>query len=330
MVTSHDVAREAGVSQSTVSRVLNGRQLVSDEARTRVLEALDRLGYVPNASAKSMRTLKAGAIGIVASDLANPYFPRLLDALTKEARTRDLNVIVWNDDDPRAPMAQAGVASRSVDGIIFAAARENTVGVELLADRGFPVVLVNRAWPGSRVDQVTSDHEASGYSAADYFLRRDRVRLAAIFGPRDTFASPARERGFRKRVDEAGVIVPGDRWIVGETTYEHGRDATRRLIDAQQLPEAIFCSADVIAFGAIGALREAGLRVPEDVWVMGNDGLPMSEWQPFDLTTHRQPVESIARSGMDALVSRLSGSTVPPQRIIIPTELIVRGSTDHA
>ena len=330
MVTSHDVARAAGVSQATVSRVLNGNSRVTPEVRDRVQAALDELGYVPNASARAMRMAKSGTVGIVTSELLNPYVPRLLDAFSTEARERGLSVLLWNDDDPRAAMAQEGVSSGSVDGVIFTAAKQTTVGVDILAKNGIPVLLANRASGDSAVDQVTSDHEGSGYSAANYFLSHDRTDLATVFGPRDTFSSPARERGFRRRLDEAGVSVADERWLVGETSYEHGWDSAMRIAEQRPLPSAVFCSADLIAFGAISAFHHLGIRVPDDLWVMGNDGLPMSAWEPFDLTTHRQPIDEIARLGMDRLVARMGGEADEPQRIVIPTELIVRGSTANA
>jgi LacI family transcriptional regulator len=151
-----------------------------------------------------------------------------------------------------------------------------------------------------------------------------------VFGPRDTFSSPARERGFRRRLDEVGIVIPDERWLVGETSYEHGWDSAMRIIDQGALPAAVFCSADLIAFGAISAFRHRGIRIPDDLWVMGNDGLPMSAWEPFDLTTHRQPIDEIARLGMERLVARMGGDADAPQRIVIPTDLIVRGSTAHA
>lgn len=328
-VTSYDVARAAGVSQATVSRVLNGNTQVSPAIRERVLEQLEILSYVPNASAQSMRTAKANAIGIVASEILNPYFPRLLDALTREARDLGLNVLLWNDDDPDAPMAQSGAAAGTVDGIIFATVRENTRAVERLAARGFPVVVVNRGRANSTVDCVSSDHESSGYAAADYFIRNGKRNLAAVFGPRDTFASPARESGFRGRLSESQIIVPPDRWLIGETTYEHGCHAAELLLRSGVLPDAVFCSADIIAFGLINTLRANGVHVPDDLWVMGNDDLPMSEWGPFDLTTHRQPIDEIAQEGLKMLVERIDGDQSDPRRTLLSTELIVRGSTDY-
>ncbi len=330
MVTSHDVARAVGVSQSTVSRVIRGSGRVSPDVRARVLRAIDELGYVPNAQAKAMRSASSSAIGVVTAELLNPYVPRLLDAITHEARRRGLNILLWNDDDPTAPMAQVGVSSGLVDGVLFTAARESTTGAELLARRGVPVVLANRAPADGPFDSVTTDHDSAGYNAAAYFLQHGHDDIAAIFGPRDTYSSPAREAGFRRRLAEAGLVVPSHRWLVGETSYQHGWESAERLIAAQEVPRALFCSADLIAFGAISALRRHGLRVPDDLWVMGNDGLPMSAWDPFDLTTHRQPIEEIAAGGMAQLISRMSGETGAPVHQRLSTELIVRGSTAHA
>jgi LacI family transcriptional regulator len=294
-----------------------------------VLRALDELNYVPNASAKSMRTARSGTVGIVAAEILNPYFPILLDAFTRAARDRGLGVLLWNDADPEAPTARQAVAARAVDGVIFAAARNNLAAIEALSAQGVPVILANRAPADIGADQVTSDHERAGRDAAGYLLARGHADLAAIFGPRDSFASPARERGFRTRLEESDVHVPDERWLVGETGYEHGRASAERLLATGRLPAAVYCSADIIAFGVLSALKDAGVRVPEDVWVMGNDDLPMSSWSTFDLTTFRQPVDEIASAGLDLLVSRIGGAKDAPHRVALATTLVVRGSTGH-
>lgn len=330
MVTSRDVARAAGVSQATVSRALTGRARVSPSALERIHQAIDDLGYVPSASAQMMRTSRAGSIGVVASEIINPYFPRLLDALTAEAREHDLGVVLWNDADADSPLALQGFRGGSVDGIIFTAPTTRTTSVDVLADHGAPVVVVNRSGPSLHVDQVTSDHEASGYAAAAYFIEHGCQRIATIFGPRDSFASPLREKGFRQRLEESGIDVPASRWLIGDTSYEHGWDSAMRIAKAPELPDAVFCSADIIAFGALSAFKTLGVRVPEDIWLMGNDGLPMSAWPIFDLTTHRQPIEEIARRGLDRLIQRMEGEKSAPVDVRLPTELIVRGSTANA
>lgn len=329
MVTSHDVAKHAGVSQATVSRVLNNNPKVDETIRKRVLAALEETGYVPNAQAKAMRTSRAGAIGIVTSEIQNPFFPYMLDEFTRVARDRNLNVIVWNDSNPEAPMAASGIASGTVDGVIFMAARRNTTAIDSLVRRGFPIMLCNRAPEAAQADVVMSDHYASGYDAAQYFIGHGRKNIAAIFGPADTFASPARERGFRNALADAGIELRDDYVHAGATSYESGSEAIGRIMTSPRRPDAIFCSSDIIAYGALDALRDQGLRVPEDLWVAGIDGLPMSGWRSFDLTTQRQRIDAIAEAAIDGLMTRIDGGSDEPTRTIVPTEWIVRHSTNQ-
>lgn len=329
-MTSRDVARVAGVSQATVSRVINQPHLVDPATRDRVQAAFDETGYVPNAIAKAMRTSRAGTIGIISSEIQNPFLPLLLDELTRAARLRHVNVVVWNDDDPAAPMATSGVGSGSVDGLLFTAARANSPGIDNLISRGVPVMLCNRASLSSRADVVMSDHYGSGYAAGSYFVAHGRRKLAAIFGPPDSFASPARQAGFRKAVLDGGLDLPDSRVSEGTTSYETGYAGAMRLLDHRDPPDAVFCSSDIIAYGALDALRERGIGIPDDVWVAGIDGLPMSGWKAFDLTTWRQPVQQIAQQAVDVLLDRIGGRRDSLERIALPTELQPRRSTAFA
>ncbi|WP_426007245.1 LacI family DNA-binding transcriptional regulator [Paenarthrobacter sp. NyZ202] len=329
MVTSRDVARRAGVSQPTVSRVLNGVTTVAPEIRDRVLAALEETGYVPNAQAKAMRAGRSGAIGVVTSEIQNPFLPYLVDAITGAARERDLTTVVWNDPDPSNPMAVAGAASGIVDGVLVTAARRDIHGVMTMAQRGFPVLLCNRAPEEAPVDVVTSDHFGSAAASATYLVEHGHRDIAAVFGPPDTFASPARQKGFRQSLLAHGVHLPDNRVFSGATSYESGYRAVRSLFDGG-LPDSIFCSSDIIAYGVLDALAEAGVKVPNDVWVCGIDGLPMSGWRSFDLTTHAQDIPHIAAQAVDALAARIGGSRTKPVRLELPTTLVVRGSTNHA
>lgn len=329
MVTSRDVARRAGVSQPTVSRVLNGVGTVAPDIRDRVLAALAETGYVPNAQAKAMRTARSGAIGIATTEIQNPFLPYLIDALTSAARERDLTTVVWNDPDPHTPMAIAGAASGIVDGVLVTAARHDIRGVAAMAARGFPVLLCNRAPENAGVDVVTSDHVGSGAASATYLVGHGRTDIAAVFGPPDTFASPARQRGFRMSLEEHGVCLPEHRVFSGDTTYDTGYQAAKSMIEGG-LPDSIFCSSDIIAYGVLDGLAEAGILVPDDVWVCGIDGLPMSGWRSFDLTTHAQNIPGIAARAIDALAARIGGDRSGPVRLELPTTPVIRGSTAHS
>lgn len=328
MVTSRDIARRAGVSQPTVSRVLNGNPNVDPHLRARVLAALEGSGYVPNAQAKAMRTAKSGAIGIVTAEIQNPFLPYLVDALTGAAGERDLTTIVWNDPSPGNPMAVAGVASGVVDGVLVTAARGDISGVMAIAQRGFPVLLCNRAPENINMDVVTTDHAGTAAASATYLVEHGRQDIAAVFGPPDTFASPARQHGFRSSLKKYGVALPDHRVFSGPTSYETGYEAVQSVM-AWGLPDAVFCSSDIIAYGVLDGLREVGVSVPDDVWVCGIDGLPMSSWRAFDLTTHAQDIPQIAAQSIDALAARIGGSRSKPSRMELPANLVIRGSTGH-
>jgi LacI family transcriptional regulator len=328
-MTSRDVAERAGVSQATVSRVLNGNYPVAAETRARVMAALEATGYVLNAQAKAMRTSQSGSIGLVASEIQNPYFPYLLDELTRAASKFNVHSIVWNDDSGDVAIATAGLASGTVDGLIFTTAREGMAGIDALIARGAPIVLCNRAPLDSAADVVMNDHEGSGRGSADYLLGQGRTRIAAIFGSPDTFATPLRERGFMAALKDAGVSIPPQLVQRGRTGYETGRDAALRLLDSGTPFDSLFCSSDVIAFGAIDALRSRGVRIPEDVWVAGIDGLRISSWGAYDLTTHQQNVSEIARRAVGRLLDRVAGES-DHVLDLIPAHLTIRGSTAHA
>lgn len=323
-ITSRDIARAAGVSQATVSRVLNGSPRVTEETRARVVAAMEAARWVPNAQAKAMRTARAGAIGIVTSEIQNPFLPFLLDELTRVAREIGVNVVVWNDDDPEMPLATAGLAAGTVDGVMFTAARTGSSGIDRLIDRGVPLVLANRADADSDADVVMTDHRGTGERAAQFLLEHGRREIAAVFGPDDTFASPARAEGFRAAMGRAGAELVFSSH--GATSYETGFQATRSLL-AHGTPDAIFCSSDVIAYGALDALRDAGVDVPGRTWVLGIDGLPMSSWRAFDLTTFEQDVRVVARTAVELLLARIDGDASEPSHTLVPATLVERGST---
>lgn len=330
MVTSHDVARLAGVSQTTVSRVLNGSEKVLEATRERVMAAAEQLNYVPSAAAQSMRTRKTGAIGVIASDITNPFFPALLDALSRETHRHGFEMILWNHDDDAAAASVIESVSRGlVDGVCVASAVAGSTDIEMLRRIRVPLVFANRRIEGIAVDCVTSDNAGAARQAAAYLAGAGRTRIAAVFGTRNISTGPERESAFVGRLAEEGITIP-ERWTRrGPSSFETGYAAAQEILDAGDVPDTIYCNSDLIAFGAINAMRKRGVRVPEDVWIMGVDGLPMSAWEVFDLTTVRQPIEQMAERSVELLVERIHGSTAKPESVSLPTELIIRGSTAH-
>lgn len=329
-LTSRDVAARAGVSQATVSRVMNGSDKVSDETRQRVLRALEETGFVLNSRARAMRTARTGTIGLVTSEIQNPFFPYLIDELTRAASELGMRAVVWNDASPDADVAVEALASGAVDGLIFTTAREGMPGLGRLIAQHAPLVLCNRAPVDSAADVVMNDHAASAREAARYLIGHGRTRIAAVFGAADTFATPLRRTAFLAEAEALGVVVPPERVRQGPTAYDAGREAAADLLAVDPEIDTLFCSSDVLAFGAIEAVRRSGRRVPEDVWVMGIDGLRLSEWGVFGLTTMQQDVRAIARDSVERLVDRISEpSRDRVLRLHRPT-LVVRESTAHA
>ncbi|WP_158253091.1 LacI family DNA-binding transcriptional regulator [Cryobacterium sp. Y62] len=328
VVTSRDVARIAGVSQSTVSRVLNGGLGVKSSTREKVLGALE--SYTPNAQARAMRTKRTQTIGVVASDITNPYFPQLLEAIHAAASVRNLDIVLWNEHDPNAPIAIAGARSGIVDGVIVTSATTESSAILQLIERKIPTVLINRGLSTILCDQVVSDNIQIGRTAADYLRQSGIAEIGLVLGPNRLLAVVERHEAFIDRLWHLGEIEVPRRWTSrGELTFDAGYSAVRAMFAVKPYPRALFCSNDVLGFGAVSALHSLGLSVSEDVWVIGVDGLAMSGWEVFDLTTIRQPVEEMAAQGLDLLTKRIDGDDSPFVDIRLQTELIVRGSTGN-
>jgi LacI family transcriptional regulator len=330
LATSREVAEVAGVSPATVSRVLNGSDKVSLATRQRVLDAMNRVGYRPNAAARRLRTQRTGTIGVVISDITNPFYPQLVEALTAALDEADQHVILWNSAFPGEDSAVRAVRERSVDGIIFATVVEGSRPLEEALSLGEPVVLLNRTIDGAPCDQVATDNVAGGRLIAEYLHHHGHERIAYIAGPPLPSTSRQREAGFVGRLAELGAALPDERLLRGQYTHDAGRQAMRQLLSLAERPTAVACANDVVAFGALSAARSMNVAVPRDVWVVGFDDIPMAGWDSFDLTTIRQPIHDMARAAVDLLLERIEDRSLPPRFVGFPNGLVVRGSTSHA
>jgi LacI family transcriptional regulator len=329
MLTGREIARLAGVSQATVSRVVQGSPRVSVENRRRVEEAMTKFGYVPNAQARAMRTQRSGAIGIVVGEITNPWYPAMLYALAREINGAGLRMNVWVSDGENSEQAAIeAIRSKLLDGLIFTTATRDSKALRTALEMGLPVVLVNRSLEGVTSDQVTGDNVGGGAAVATYFLTHGRTNVAVVGG--GPWVSTGRERrnGFLKVFANAGIHITQARMPETHFTHEAGLDAGRKLL-AEYPPKAIFCATDIIAFGVIDAAKEQGLRVPEDLWVVGYDDIPMSSWKVLDLTTIRQPIDEMASISLQKLLARLNNTDTDFEHRRIATELVVRGSTGY-
>ncbi|WP_258932974.1 LacI family transcriptional regulator [Nesterenkonia pannonica] len=237
MLTGKEIAQVAGVSQATVSRVVQGSTRVSEESRRRVEEAMATFGYVPNAQARAMRTQRSGAIGVVAYEFTNPWYPVMMYALSREITQAYLRVSFWvSDGDNSEQAAIEAIRSKLIDGLVFTTATRESQSLRAALEMGLPVVLVNRSLEGVTSDRVTGDNLAGGAAVADYFLAHGRTDAAVVGG--GSWASTGRERreGFTQRFAEAGF--PLTEAHQPETPFTHDAGLEAWQVSSQTRPSA--------------------------------------------------------------------------------------------
>lgn len=331
ILTSRDIALRCGVSQSTVSRVLSGHPNVSAKTREAVTEVLRQTGFVPNASAQAMRTRSTRSIGVVVGTPVNLYGLEVMSQVHDRVASHGLRLSVWMADaDGYAPDALQALRERSVDGLIYTTAVDPMPSLEADIDAGAPIVLMGRIIRGVSTDTVAGANVQGGQRVARYLVHNGRKKIALVGG--HAF-SPGREieQGFRRGLDDVGTTMDAGSVIHGNLSYESGMEALKDLWDGDRRPDAIFCVNDLIAYGVLDAARLRGIRVPEELWVVGYNDLTMSEWASYDLTTVRQPIGRMAEMSVELLMKRISREqSVSPQRKRLEGALIVRGSTANA
>ncbi|NDJ61957.1 MAG: substrate-binding domain-containing protein [Chloroflexi bacterium] len=325
-ITSIDVARRAGVSQSTVSRVFSDKHpAVSAETRQRVLTAAADLGYRPNAIARMMSTRRTHIVGILMANITSPFYPYVLEKFLQRLQALDRQALVFTasahqDVDALLPL----VLQHQVAALIVTSATLSSETADECARSGVPVILFNRYVRGGAASAVCADNVAGGRLAADVLLDTGHRRLAYIAGTPDTSTNTDRERGFADRLAERGDT--SWRRAQADYTYETGFAAAHDLLAGSDPPDALFCANDIMALGALDAVRQIGARVPEDVSIIGFDDIPMAGWGAYHLTTIRQEVDAMIAATLDLLHAKLDQPDSPPVLRLIPGSLIVRGS----
>ncbi len=326
MVTSRDVARFAGVSQATVSRAMTPNSGIAASTRERVLAAMETLKYVPHAGATAMKTRRSNIIGVVVADLTNPFYPEVLDELTRTIAKVGYRVVVWNTVNGSHDDALKAIREHAIDGVVFTTATHESAELKAAVERESPIVLINRSVEGIDCDQVVSNNRAGGAMVADHLVQGGRTHAAFIGGTASASTSRDRGEGFIEQMARLGHPVPNGLRFDANFTHDVSFQVTNTLLDDPSPPEAIFCANDYMAFGAIDAIRARGLSVHRDCWVIGYDDVDMASWTSFDLTTVRQPSRRMAAAGADLLIKRINDPDRPSECIEYPCELIIRGS----
>lgn len=329
--TLEAVAASAGVSRSTVSRVLNRSPRVSDAARLAVQEAIEQLGYVPNRAARSLVTRRSDSVALVIAEsqdrlFGEPFFARVTRGVSQALADSDLQLIlVMLHREGDRDRARRYLLAGHVDGAILLSLHGDDPLPRELAAGGVPTVIGGRPNDGSDLPYVDVDNVAGARDAARHLAAGGRRRPAAISGPLDMTVGTDRLTGFRRGLAEAGIDLAPDLVAVGDFSREAGHAAATTLLSRAPDLDAIFAASDLMAAGAARALLEAGRRIPEDVAVVGYDDSDVASTHRPPLTTVRQPVEEMGRELVSLLQQVLAGS--PPRHTVLGTELVVRGST---
>ena len=330
MTTISDVARRAGVSAMTVSRVINGSGHTSPEARARVEQAIAELGYVPNAVARHLRSKRSKTIGLVITDITNPFFTSIARGAEDVAGPHGFGVLFCNTDESEADEVAyvSMLLERQIDGVLLVPASASSRSLKLLRDRHVPVVVLDRRVRAPRVDVVRGDSEGGAYGLVRHLVSLGHRRIAALAGPRDVSTSIDRVEGYQRALAEVGVPLDEDLVRFGGYQEAAGHAMAREVLAVADPPTAIFAGNNFIAAGVLAALRECGLRVPDDISLVAFDDLP-SAWNadPF-LTVAVQPAYDLGRRAAELLLTRLQrGEASPGREVVLPVELLVRRSS---
>ncbi|MFI6516816.1 LacI family DNA-binding transcriptional regulator [Spirillospora sp. NPDC050679] len=326
MASVKDVARLAGVSVATVSRVLNESAAVSPGARARVLAAVDELGYRPNAVARSLRTDATRTIGLVIGDILNPFFTELARAVEDQARALGLSVVIGNADErpERQDHYVRTLLEQRVDGLLLCPTAEITPLVRDTVAAGLPLVFLDRTLPGLEVPAVRADGAAAIDALVAHLRGLGHRRIAFVSGP--ALLSTGRERtdAFISALARHGLEVRPEYLEAGDFQAASGRAGAARLLDLPEPPEVIFAGDNLMALGALDEIRARGLRIPGDVGLASYDDVPWFTHLDPPITAIGQPVQDLGRRAVRALAERVAGRPVEP--VTLQARLLVRRS----
>lgn len=329
-VTSHDVARLAGVAQTSVSRALRGVPGVSPATRERIQAAATQLGYTPSEIGRSLVTQSTRTIGILVTDLSSVFYPHLIGPLHEEATELGYRTVVFTDgvesDAGTDASAIRRLLDRSIDGAVLTTSKLGGALPRELAARGLPFVFLTRYVEDIVADCAIAENALGASLMAAEVVRVGHRRVAAIFGPENTSTGRDRERGTRAALGAAGIELDPEAVERGPFLYETGYRSMGRLMAIEPRPTVVICSNDTVAIAALNAARALGVRVPEDVSVVGFDDLPMAAWEAFELTTVHQPMEEMAKTAVRLLVDRIDGRVLSPaiRRVVFDPKLVIR------
>jgi LacI family transcriptional regulator len=330
-LTLEDIAEQAGVSRSTVSRVVNDNPHVRDHVRQRVLEVIDRTGYRPHAAARTLASQRSSMLGLVVprgvrTFFTDPYFLHLTQGLVEACNQYNYTLGLFlagatEEEDKIVPrVSRPGF----LDGILVQSGERGDQVIQQLMRSELPLVVIGRPFDRNDVSYIDVDNIDAARNAVLHLIRLGRTRIATIAGPSGLTVGVDRLQGYQRALRDRGMTSEPDLIAEGDFTEAGGYQAMTRLL--QHKPDAVFAASDIMAVGAMRAIRDAGLSIPGDIAMVGFDDLSLPTLPEPPLTTVHQPVQQFGKAAIDLALDLIENGTQPPRRVVMVTELKVRQS----
>jgi len=328
-----DVAREAGVSVNTVSRALAGKPDVSPKTRAKVLAVARRLGYRPNKLARGLRSNKTFTIGVIVTDIANPFFAELVKGVEEAARQNGYSILLEDtseDPEKEATAIQVMLAER-VDGLLITPVQSARDTLEEVLESEFPTVLMGRYFPDLKIPYVVTDDVRGAILATKHLIDLGHRNIAHVGGPLHISSAQDRLSGYRQTLQAYGIPIREEYVLTGAVTLEDGYEAGKELLKLKPLPTAVFAYSDFVAIGLMQSLLDEGLCIPDDVSLIGYDNIIFSAYTRVPLTTVEISKRDLGREAVKLLLRLLkSGSTSKRQSKKLSVKLVLRQSVSRA
>ena len=320
------LASQAGVSVNTASRAINDKPDINPLTKEKILKIAREIGYVPNASAVALRTQKTRTLGVIIADNNNPFYAEVLSGIEAEAKANNYHIILTNTrrNYQEEETAIDLLLAKQVDGLLIAPVQEKNEDIDRLIDTRIPFVVVGRDYENLSVDAVYSDESKGGYVATEYLIKKGFKNISYIGGY--TYKSPARRRleGYKKALTDYGIPVKESLIKIGDIDIEDGYSNTKEMFEQGINFQAIFAYNDMMAFGAIKAIKERGLKIPGDIGVVGYDNILFSSLVSPPLTTVNLKKDELGRACVRLLLSKINGHRKKNKKIVLDVDLIVR------
>jgi LacI family transcriptional regulator len=331
-ITISDVAKLAGVSYQTVSRVINNKPEVSPATRQRVLGVIEQTGYRPSGLARGLATSRTATIGMVVPDISNPFFSDIARGIETTAYNRGYNVFLCNtDEDPERELnVLYSLDQKQVDGVVLCGMRQKSPALLDVLALFSAVVMVNRLLDDASYPAVMIDNAGGAREAVRHLLKLGRAAIGFLVGPAFSYSAVQRRQGYQEAMNEAGIAIDEKRIRYCAPTVDGGECAARKLLQSHPEINALFCHNDLVAVGAIQACKTLGRRVPEDVAIIGFDDIHLAALVTPSLTTCRVPRVEMGRQAISLLLQQIEGEHLDTPIITVSPQLILRDSAPTA